>query len=239
MPEYLAPGVYVTEVAGRAKPIEGVSTSTISIVGAQTIKEIQRLINQAGGVAAGSRGADPTIALLELIAWIGDNLARQQDRFAAEAALPTSRLLTAALAMAIKNGVPRENGGIKSVHFFEGQMLTDEGLTADIDYARKTCERRFGIVSGFGITADGGGDDWVITVDPGCALDAHGRKIVLKTTTKLVLPSTLARACVIARAKDQSRVSVAVLASVECEAIVVSEPQPGDVTLGCVEKPAR
>jgi len=34
MPEYLAPGVYVEEISGGTKPIEGVSTSTAGIVGA-------------------------------------------------------------------------------------------------------------------------------------------------------------------------------------------------------------
>jgi len=34
MPEFLAPGVYIEEVAFRAHPIEGVSTSTVGFVGA-------------------------------------------------------------------------------------------------------------------------------------------------------------------------------------------------------------
>ena len=33
MPEYLAPGVYIEETPFRAKPINGVSTSTAAIVG--------------------------------------------------------------------------------------------------------------------------------------------------------------------------------------------------------------
>jgi phage tail sheath protein FI len=33
MPEYLAPGVYVEEIASGARPIEGVSTSTAGFVG--------------------------------------------------------------------------------------------------------------------------------------------------------------------------------------------------------------
>ena len=37
MPEYLYPGVYVTEVALNVKPIEGVSTSTISLLGSELI----------------------------------------------------------------------------------------------------------------------------------------------------------------------------------------------------------
>jgi len=34
MPEYLAPGVYIEEVTFRARPIEGVSTSTAGFIGA-------------------------------------------------------------------------------------------------------------------------------------------------------------------------------------------------------------
>lgn len=33
MPEYLAPGVYVEEIEIGAKPIEGVSTSTVGMIG--------------------------------------------------------------------------------------------------------------------------------------------------------------------------------------------------------------
>ena len=33
MPEYLAPGVYVEEIASGPRPIEGVSTSTSGMVG--------------------------------------------------------------------------------------------------------------------------------------------------------------------------------------------------------------
>jgi hypothetical protein len=38
------PGVYVTEVASNAKPIEGVSTSTTDLIGSDTVAALQPLI---------------------------------------------------------------------------------------------------------------------------------------------------------------------------------------------------
>lgn len=43
MPEYLAPGVYVEEVDRGAKPIEGVSTSTVGLVGATEMGPVEGL----------------------------------------------------------------------------------------------------------------------------------------------------------------------------------------------------
>ena len=83
MPEYLYPGVYVTEVALNPKPIEGVSTSTIGLLGSELIGELQRLVDQIPGKDAG--GNDYGIALLESMAWISDTLAQRADQLGEEA----------------------------------------------------------------------------------------------------------------------------------------------------------
>ena len=102
MPEYLYPGVYVTEVALNPKPIEGVSTSTISLLGSELIGELQRLVDKIPGKDAD--GNNLGIALLELMAWISDTLTQHADQPGDEAYLPAARIAAAALAL-VRNRV--------------------------------------------------------------------------------------------------------------------------------------
>jgi phage tail sheath protein FI len=50
MPEYLSPGVYVEEVDTGSKPIEGVSTSTVGMVG--ITKRVLRISEESSGVTS-------------------------------------------------------------------------------------------------------------------------------------------------------------------------------------------
>src|SRR3954464_12145885 len=65
MPEYLAPGVYVEEIDVGTKPIEGVATSNLGIIGptergptevrlVTSWLEFERLYGTTGGLATGS-----------------------------------------------------------------------------------------------------------------------------------------------------------------------------------------
>ena len=104
MPEYLYPGVYVTEVALNPKPIEGVSTSTISLLGSELIGELQRLVDQTPGKDAD--GSNYGIAFLELMAWISDTLSQRADQLGDEAYLPAARIAAAALALVRNRAQP-------------------------------------------------------------------------------------------------------------------------------------
>jgi phage tail sheath protein FI len=120
MPEFLHPGVYITEVALHPKPIEGVSTSTIHLLGSELIGELRRLVDQIPGKDAD--GNDFGIALLELIAWISDTLAQRADQLGAEAYLPAARIAAAALAL-VRNRVPPPNSVLNVVRFYEVNCL--------------------------------------------------------------------------------------------------------------------
>ena len=120
MPEYLYPGVYVTEVALNSKPIEGVSTSTISLLGSELIAELQRLVDKVPGKDAD--GNDFGIALLELMAWISDTLTQRADQLGDEAYLPSARIAAAALTL-VRNRVPPPNSVLNVVRFYEDNRL--------------------------------------------------------------------------------------------------------------------
>jgi phage tail sheath protein FI len=120
MPEYLYPGVYVTEVALNSKPIEGVSTSTISLLGSELIAELQRLVDKVPGKDAD--GNDFGIALLELMAWISDTLTQRADQLGDEAYLPAARIAAAALTL-VRNRVPPPNSVLNVVRFYEVNRL--------------------------------------------------------------------------------------------------------------------
>lgn len=98
MTEYLVPGVYIQEVSGGVKPIAGVSTSTLDVVGNDMIDRLRLLV-------AGQRrrreasGEDPAVAVLETIAWLTEQLVARSEPIP-DAALPhAARLAAAGLAL--------------------------------------------------------------------------------------------------------------------------------------------
>ncbi|MFX4593086.1 hypothetical protein ABTB06_20025, partial [Acinetobacter baumannii] len=81
-----------------ARPIDGVSTSTARLLGLNVVREVQRLTDQLHP-GKESPDTDMTIALVELLAWLADALARRLDQIESEAWLPTASLAAAALAL--------------------------------------------------------------------------------------------------------------------------------------------
>jgi len=237
MPEYLSSGVYVTELALNPRPIEGVSTSTASIVGSELIDEVQRLVDRIPHAGTDSIGNDCAIALLELAAWISDVLARRADQLGNEASLPTARLAAAALAL-VRNRAQPQNSVLKRVCFFEGQLLEDNDLNSELEAKRKHTSG-FGTVNGFNIDVRDEGGSSSVDVSPGYAVDGYGRVIVLKEQIALRLPTAGHCVSVIARPKDNSSLSMVVLPSVKSEFLVVSQPRDDDVVLGRLERSSK
>ena len=236
MPEYLSPGVYVVEVAVNPRPIEGVSASTASLVGAEVIGELQRLVNQIPPIGMEPGGNNSGTALLELMAWISDMLAHRVDQLGNEAYLHATRLAAAALALVSKNRAHPDSSVLKRVRFFEGQLLEDDDLNVELDYTRGKCQRDFGVVSGLQVSVQDRGSSSAVDVMPGYALDPRGRRIVLNKPITLSLPAALERVSVIARPKARGALSIAVLPSVDCDFLVVDKPEGDDFMLENLEK---
>jgi hypothetical protein len=236
MPEYLSPGVYVTELAS-AKPIEGVSTSTESIVGSELIGEVQRLVDRIPLAGTDSVGNDCAIALLELVAWISDVLAHRADQLGNETSLLAARLAAAALAL-VRNRAQPQNSVLKRVRFFEGQLLEDNDPNFEPE-AKREPTPGFGTVNGFKIGLKDEGGSSYVEVSPGYAVDGYGRVIVLKEQIALRLPTADHCVSVIARPKDNGSLSMVVLPSVRSEFLVVDQPRDDDVVLGRLERSSK
>jgi uncharacterized protein len=76
MPEYLAPGVYVEEVAFRAQTIEGVSTSTAGFVGVSRDRKLERLMTSFAEFERAAP-ADSTAYLTDAVKGFFDNGGRR------------------------------------------------------------------------------------------------------------------------------------------------------------------
>ena len=123
MPEYLAPGVYVTEIASGAKSIDGVSTSTADLIGRSVITELQRLSGRPAPDWTDHNGHDPGVALLELFAWLTESLLYRAGQLPEQSRLPAARLAAAALALTT-NGEQPQGSVLKRVRFFRGRCWT-------------------------------------------------------------------------------------------------------------------
>ena len=127
MPEYLYPGVYVTEIDANVTPIEGVSTSTADVIGADCLARLQRLAGPLPPEWTDHDDNDPGVALLELLAFLADRLGARLDLVSDEAMLHTSRLAAAALTLLKDRTLPR-GSVLKSVAFHERQTSPEDGL---------------------------------------------------------------------------------------------------------------
>jgi hypothetical protein len=238
MPELLAPGVYVVEVTRAPQPIEGVSTSTERVLGSHVISEFRRLVDQLH-VGSGASDKDSAIALLELMAWLADTLARRLDQLESEAYLSTAGLTAAALTLASKIRTQPGHGVLKPIRYFEGQLLDADDLEVEVDYTPSQCRHKFGagIVCGLEVSAEAGNNG--LRISPGYAIDNRGRNIVVNEPLTLTPSQAAKRGWVILRPERHCPRSIVARALVDCEFLVVENPERDDLLLGCLEQTSR
>lgn len=81
MTEYLAPAVFLTEVAFRSHPIDGVATSAGGPLAADVAdRSIGRVPNDQSPDWTTHNQHDPGVTLLELGAWVAESLALRGDQ---------------------------------------------------------------------------------------------------------------------------------------------------------------
>jgi len=133
MPEYLHPGVYVTEIATGAKPIEGVSTSTTGFM--DVIAMLQPLVRRIAPEWTDHNIHDPGVTLLRLFAWLTESLIYRSGELSEQGKVHAARLAAAALALVADCEQP--NGSVlKKVRFFEGRRLDEDDLRTEQQYLR-------------------------------------------------------------------------------------------------------
>ena len=196
MPEYLYPGVYVEEVDAHVHCIPGVSTSIDSVLLQSLVAEIRKTVASQVPEWTDSPETDPGVTLLELFAWLSENLlyrAGEIPKRGRTAALrAASALSTMGHARATACAI------LTRPYFFAGQLLDAATLQAEQDYQREKLRRHnrrlhgFGVVSGLGVHVEtsSDADRGRIIVDPGYAIDRYGEEIAVCASAALTPPSS-------------------------------------------------
>ena len=143
-------------------------------------------------------GSDPGITTLELMAYLAEGLQHHHEIVPAGSDA-ASRIIRAlerykegAVQMDAETLVAETWSGTKRPRYFSGRLLTPEDLTAEQEYYlgahRRHLQRLhgFGIVDGMKVTLATSGD--TLTVEPGAAIDWHGREIQLRELVTLGIP---------------------------------------------------
>ena len=166
-------------------------------------RQLQRLaaalLRQARAIApewTERADSDPGVALLELSAWVTENLLYRRGQIPPRGAAVAARLAAAARALAGAALSPAACG-VQRVTYFAGQLLNTKDFSDEQDYFRKRLRRLnrllhgAGIVSGLDVTvASGpGSPGQSLIVSPGFALDPQGDEIEVCDETGMPLPA--------------------------------------------------
>jgi hypothetical protein len=141
---------------------------------------------------------DPGLTLLELFAWLTENLAYRTPAMATrEGAALAHRLASAAGVLAtagITGGPPTGPNGMRRVHYFFGQVLSAEDFLDEQNYFRSRLRRLnrtlhgVGVVTGLGVSIAGKGKSACVVIEPGAAIDAQGEEIEAPEAISIPLP---------------------------------------------------
>ena len=124
MVERLYPGVYVTEIPGTAKPIEGVSTATAHTNPLPAAARDAQLPNEPVPAWTQHNDSDPGVTLLQMFAWLNEStlFATQPHPAGRVAHVPTGWGVVQGLAL--EGHDPGRSGNLR---LSPGSALTVEG----------------------------------------------------------------------------------------------------------------
>ena len=125
MAEYLHPGVYVVEVEGQVRPIEGVSTSTADFLGDELLVPLLRLAKRFHPEWTDHNDHDPGITLLNLAAWLGEMALYRMDRIPGGAGSSAARLALLAFRALLESESKEARSQLK-VRFYEDAVVAGE-----------------------------------------------------------------------------------------------------------------
>ena len=139
---------------------------------------------------------DPGVTLLELFAFLAENVVNRTNGIPPRAALAAQRLADAANAL-VSGKTPSKECALERVNYFTGQLLTSADLQQEQDYLRSRFRRLtlalhgVGIVSGLHVSVECGAGSarQRVVVQPGLALDPHGEELVVCAPQLVTLPA--------------------------------------------------
>ena len=138
--------------------------------------------------------SDPGITLLELFAFLTENLLYRQNQIPSRGVPVAQRLADAALAF-VGTGAPQGGCLPQRVNYFDGQLLAAGDFRQEQTYFRARLRRRnrflhgAGIVSGLQVSVGKDNQGQNVTVQPGFALDPHGEELEVCLPRLLPLPA--------------------------------------------------
>ncbi len=140
--------------------------------------------------------SDPGIALLQLFAFLTEDLQQRPEPLGERGITAAERLARAAGALSAFGPLETEHA-LRRPNFYEGQLLTADDLADEQSYFRARLGRRnralhgAGVVTGLEVSIDrsgaAGGDR--LHVEPGLAFDARGEEIAIPDRQTLTLPA--------------------------------------------------
>jgi hypothetical protein len=147
--------------------------------------------------------SDPGIALIDLLAFLTEQLLLRADQIPERGRSAAARLAKFALALA-DPGARVATGTLERPRYFSGQLLGADDFQLEQDYFRERLRRLnrallgFGVVSGLGVSVQPGnsGAGEQVVVAPGFALDPFGEEIEVCDGQTFVLPADGRSLCV-------------------------------------------
>jgi hypothetical protein len=133
-------------------------------------------------------GHDPDVTMLELIAFLAEDL--QRNARVVEGGGPAlTRAIRALDTYALK---PIATSGTVRPNFFSGRLLTADDLREEQEYHREKHRRHLQMLHGFGVVdgldVDIASDGATVAIEPGLAIDRYGREIVLDDMVVTPIP---------------------------------------------------
>jgi hypothetical protein len=158
----------------------------------QLVTELRAAVRRYRPNWTDSGAGDPGIALLDLFAFLAEELVYRADQFPDRSRPHLAHLMSRLTRLEALMGpsTPQACPGPKRVRYFSGRLLSADDFTAEQDYFRgkqKTLNRLLlghGVVSGLETAVEGG----TVTVSPGLALDPRGNEITVGCAIVLKLP---------------------------------------------------
>ncbi|MEO7337562.1 MAG: hypothetical protein ABIV63_13370 [Caldimonas sp.] len=99
MTEFIHPGVFLEETSTGGHSIPGVSTSTSGLIGTDVIRKLQHYIAGDPTRWRDRDPQDPSVALLEVFAWLTEQLVARSNLIPPEGVPHAARLAKAALIL--------------------------------------------------------------------------------------------------------------------------------------------
>ncbi len=159
-------------------------------------RDLQRALTRVAPEWTDTGPHDPGISVLELLAFVLDELQSRSNALDPQARMLALRVAERASALATAWATAPDHsdcaGALQRVNYVSGMLLGVDDFRVEQDYFRTRLNRHnrmlhgSGIVDGLAVTVEAGSQ---VTLAPGFALDRHGNEICVDAAVVLVLPA--------------------------------------------------